>query len=102
MMRIAELRSLSGDNTVNDRLELRTRGALIELKTAASVRISSLIKNDQETMDTELKIVNLAEKELDALNDYKKAPSDKMLIQKLSDLHNQRIGAYTHFRELGQ
>jgi hypothetical protein len=88
-----------------DDLERKAGGALADLNTNASTRLSSLIKNDAELMDTMLKIADLSGKEFDALKTYQKAAAEKGnldgLAKELGDLRNKRQAVYARFRELG-
>ena len=89
-----------------DDLERKADEALAELNTKTSVRISSLIKNDAELMNTELEIADFSGKELDNLKAYKRAVADKnvdlgRLAKEFGDLANKRQTAYARFRELG-
>lgn len=87
-------------------LERNANGALIELKIKASERISSLIKNDAEFMNTELEIADFSGKELAVLDSCKRARYDKRdaevdkLAKEFSDLKNKRTTAYTRFQQL--
>lgn len=64
---------LLDDLNKTDDLESKAADALIELKTKAAARISSLIKNDGELMRTALEIADFSGKELDNLSAYKRA-----------------------------
>src|SRR5574341_1068652 len=93
----------SGSTLVD--LEHKAEGTLADLKTRGSVRISSLIKNDAELMSTTVEIVELAGKEIDALEKYKRAAAEKdadldKLAKELGDLTNKRQNAYARFKEL--
>jgi hypothetical protein len=92
--------------SATDGLELKTDEALVELNTKASVRISSLIRNDGELMSAELEIADLSRKELSSLKAYKKAIQSKStdadrLAREHDDLTNKRRAAYAHFQRLG-
>ena len=63
--------------------------ALIELQARASLRLSSLIKNDGELMDQAREVADLSRRELEGL---------KMEDHRL--LHEKRIAAYARFQEL--
>jgi len=66
-------------NNTND-LEGKTKDALDELNTKATVRLSSLIKNDAKLMNKALEIADASTKELNNLSTYKSAIMDKMII----------------------
>ncbi|OGD21124.1 MAG: hypothetical protein A2W03_03885 [Candidatus Aminicenantes bacterium RBG_16_63_16] len=79
--------------------------ALTELDAKASIRLSSLIKNDAELMNLTLEIARLSGKELAALKAQKEAAADKTadlpkLAKESADLARQRQTAYARFREL--
>jgi hypothetical protein len=88
-----------------DDLERKADEALAGLNARASTRLSSLIKNDAEVMDTMLKIADLSGKEFDALKTYQKMAAEKGnldgLAKEVGDLRSQRQTAYARFRELG-
>ena len=63
---------------------------LLPLKATASARISSLIKNDRDAMDTMKKIADLATQELAATGNTKES------------LTLERKSNYEHFRNLGK
>ena len=92
-------------SVIND-LERKADIAFAELKTKATIRISSLIKNDAEFMIAELEIEEFSGKELRAVSGYKMAILDQKdmdadkLAKEISDIKNKRISAYTRFREL--
>jgi hypothetical protein len=97
--------SKQADLSATDDLERKAEQALVELRTKASARISSLIKNDADVMRTMPEIGDLSAKELDALKAYKKAAGDKgadlnQLDQELASLTKERESAYAHFQEL--
>lgn len=88
-----------------DDLERKTDKALVDLKTKASARISSLTKNDAELMSITLEIGDLSGKELDALKTYKRAVAGKnsdldKLSTEFGDLTNKRQTDYARFLEL--
>jgi hypothetical protein len=83
----------------------KARLALAKLVEQASIRISSLTKNDSELMSTELEIADLAGSELNMLKAYKDAIATKngqegQLAKAFSDLTSQRQAAYAHFQQL--
>lgn len=88
-----------------DDLERQADEALVALNTTASVRISSLTKNDGDLMKVSLEIANLAGKELDTLKAYQRAVADRStesdkLAREFADLTSQRQAAYSRYREL--
>lgn len=90
-----------------DDLGRKADDALAELKSKASVRISSLIKNDVGFMSLTREIADLSGKELDTLKAYKRAAADKnsnseQLAKEFADLRNQRQAAYVRFLELAK
>ncbi len=90
-----------------DDLEQQADEALVVLSTKASVRISSLTKNDGDLMKVSLEIANLAEQELDTLKAYRKAVADRSaetnrLAREFADLTSQRQAAYSRYRELAK
>ena len=89
-----------------DDLEKKADAALVDLSAKASVRISSLIKNDAELMRVMHAISDFSGKELDTLKAYKRAAAGRnadlrTLAQALADWTNQRQTAYARFRQLG-
>ena len=85
--------------------ERKAEEALAKLEAKASIRLSSLIKNDAELMKLTLEIARLSGKELAALRGYKGAVLDKNadlagLAKELADLTRQRQTTYARFREL--
>ena len=96
--------NLAGAPAVDD-LERKADAALVDLDAKASVRISSLIKNDAELMRSMPEIAALSGQELDALKAYKSASTGKngdldQLAKALADLRSQRQTAYARFQEL--
>jgi len=96
--------NLESASVTND-LERKADEALVELKTKASARISSLTKHDGELMSITHEIAAISGKELDILEAYKKAVVDKnadldQLAKELADLTNKRQTDYARFREL--
>jgi hypothetical protein len=90
-----------------DELERKADAALLELGAKASVRISSMIKNEKEIMSATLEIADLAGKELDALKTYQQAAAGKdgdlvRLAKEFADLTNSRRTAYARFLALGE
>ena len=95
---------LAAEPTAAD-LENKADETLFELKFTASVKISSLIKNDAELMSTALQIASLSDKELAALKTYKNAAAEKNanlteLAKQFADWSHQRQAAYAHFMDL--
>lgn len=76
-----------------DELEKKADDALVELNTKATLRISSLIKNDRELMDKAREVTNLSGKEFDCLKDYR-------LTKECGDLTNERKVTYINFQSL--
>jgi hypothetical protein len=96
---------LEGTPAVDD-LERNADAALAELSAKASVKISSMIKNEKEVMSTALEIADLSGKELDALKAYQQAAADKQgdlvrLAKEFADLTSSRQTAYARLLELG-
>ena len=90
-----------------DDLEGKTSKALLELKTNATFRISSLIRNEGEAMKLALEIADLSEKEFDSLKAYKEAIQNKndnldRFSKQYDDLANNRKSAYARFQELAR
>ena len=90
-----------------DDLESKANQALVILNSKASVRISSLTKNDGELMKVSLEIAALAAEEFDTLLAYQSASFDNSIsLDQLStqfhDLDNQRQAAYAQYLELAQ
>jgi FlaA1/EpsC-like NDP-sugar epimerase len=80
--------------------------ALSGLRTKSSVRISSLIKNEQEAMRVMQEIADLSEKEMRTLRAYRQATGQDAqrtrLAQTFHDLTKERQAAFAHFQELGR
>lgn len=88
-------------------LEHKVDETLNLLNAQASVRISSLTKNDGDIMKVSLEIADLAGKEFDTLKAYRSAVADKSndidkLANDFSDLRNHRQAAYAHYLELAE
>jgi hypothetical protein len=88
-----------------DDLERNATGALVELNTKASARISSLTRNDAELMSITLEIAYLSGKELDTLKAYQRAVDDKdidldKLAKEFGDLTIKRQTNFARFQEL--
>ncbi len=89
-----------------DALGSVANNALITLTAKATFRLSSLIKNEKETMNLALEIADLAGKELKSLQDYKEAIQNKdadvdTLAKAYDDLSSKRKAAFARFEELG-
>lgn len=94
-------------NSKNGDLESKADGSLIELKTKAAFRISSLIKNDKRLMDQAPVVADLSGRELESLKVYKAAIQHKDadldgLAKEYRDLTRRRKTAYARFRELAE
>lgn len=88
-------------------LEHKVDETLNLLNAQASVRISSLTKNDGDLMKVSLEIADLAGKEFDTLKAYRSAVADKTndidkLTEEFEDLRNHRQAAYSHYLELAK
>jgi hypothetical protein len=93
----------SASNT--DDLERKANEAVDLLNTKASVRISSLTKNDGDLMRVSLEIADLAGKELHTLKEYQMALASKgadldQLAKQFRDLTNQRQAEFARYQEL--
>jgi hypothetical protein len=85
--------------------------AVIELQANASLRLSSLIKNDAELMDQAREVADLSRRELDSLKAYDAMPRSRnpgpdevakedKLGKEYGVLRGNRKAAYARFREL--
>ena len=88
-----------------DVLKLKVDEALVELNTKASVRVSSLTKNDGDLMRIMREIADLSAKEFNTLKAVQSALVDRKadadpLAKEFADFTNQRQAAYARFREL--
>jgi hypothetical protein len=86
--------------------EKKAYESLAALRIAASVRISSLIKNDGEAMRSMQKISVISNKEFEVLEQYKNAATNENadlseLAKSVRDLANQRQASFAYFMELG-
>ncbi len=86
-------------------LERKTDVALVALNTKASVRISSLTKNDGELMTLWLEIADLAGKEFDTMKAYQSEAAEKstgldLLVKQFHDYTEQRQADYARYLEL--
>jgi hypothetical protein len=88
-----------------DDFESKAGNAVIDLSAKASLRLSSLIKNDAELMDQAIEVADLARRELEGLRVYrseiqnKKADLDE-LAGESRILTSKRKAAYARFQEL--
>ena len=101
----AVLESNPGGAPNPDDLERKADEALAALDTQASVRISSLTKNDGDLMKASGEIAALAGKEIAALKAYRSASASQganleVLAQQLRDLASQRQAAYARYLQL--
>jgi hypothetical protein len=76
-----------------DDLESQAVNAVNDLSVKASLRLSSLIKNDGELMDLAREVADLSRMELDGLRAGGSAETSK-------DLQKKRVAAYDYFLEL--
>jgi hypothetical protein len=88
-----------------DELENKAGDALTELNTKASLRLSSLIKNDAELMDLALEVANLSGKEMENLRVHKRASQSQnadldRLAGEYGTLTLKRKAAYARFQQL--
>ena len=88
-----------------DDLESKAGDVLIELRTRAAFRLSSLIKNDAELMDQALEVVDLASRELESLRIYKTGAQSQNtdldgLAEKSRVLTGERKAAFARFQGL--
>ena len=88
-----------------DDLESKAGDALIELNTNATLRLSSLIKNDAKLMDLACEVAGISARELDSLRVYKGAIQSKNanldgLAKEYGGLNSKRKTAYARFQEL--
>jgi hypothetical protein len=87
-------------------LEGKAGSAAADLVSKASLRLSSLIKNDAGLMDQALVVADLAQRELESLRAYKSAiQHENADVDELAEasrvLTGKRRAAYARFRELG-
>jgi len=87
-------------------LEGKADSAAADLASKASLRLSSLIKNDAGLMDQALDVADLAQQELEGLRAYKKAVQHENAdVDELAEasqiLTGKRKAAYARFQELG-
>ena len=87
-----------------DNLEYNADQALNFLNKQASIRISSLTRNDGDIMEVSLEIVALAGNELDTLKAYHTSVANRTndinkFAKDFTDLRKQREAAYSHYLE---
>lgn len=87
-------------------LEGKAGSAAADLASKASLRLSSLIKNDAGLMDQALKVADLAQQEIESLRAYKSAiQHENADVDELAEasrvLTGKRRAAYARFREFG-
>jgi len=90
-----------------DDLENKAGYALLELKTKAAFRISSLIRNEGEAMKQAREVADFSVKEFDSLKAYKEAIQSKnasldRLAKQYDDMTNNRKNAYARFQALAR
>ncbi|MGZ5479489.1 MAG: hypothetical protein ACXWGZ_07820 [Candidatus Aminicenantales bacterium] len=89
-----------------DDSENRAGNAVAGLSAKASLRLSSLIKNDAKLMDEAREVADLAQQELESLRTYKSAiQHENADVNELAEgsriLTEKRKMAYARFQELG-
>lgn len=80
--------------------------AAAELNAKASLKLSSLIRNDAELMEQAREVADLARREIDSLRIYQVEAQNKnteldRLAEESRALTGKRQAAYARFRELG-
>jgi hypothetical protein len=88
-----------------DDLEGQVGSAVSDIEAKASLRLSSLIKNDAELMDQALEVADLARRELEALRVFRSEIQNKNadldgLSEESRILAGKRKAAYARFQEL--
>ncbi len=86
-------------------LEAQADAALADLSAKASVRISSLIKNEKEVMAAMTAAAGAAGQELAALRDYRRVSSQgaqASLQQQVAALEAQRQAGYVRFQDFAE
>jgi hypothetical protein len=88
-----------------DEFETHADNAVIDLKSKASLRLSSLIKNDAGLMDQALEVADLARREMENLKVYmSEIQSQKADVDRLQEesrfLKGKRKASYARFQEL--
>ncbi len=89
-----------------DDSESQASEAVAGLSAKASLRLSSLIKNDANLMDQAREVADLARKEIESLRAYKRGiKTENADVEELAEeyrvLTGQRKAAYARFQELG-
>jgi len=84
----------------------KAENAAADLNAKASLRLSSLIKNDAELMDQAREVADLARREIDSLRVYRVEALNKntdvdRLAEESRVLTGKRKAAYARFREFG-
>jgi hypothetical protein len=87
-------------------IEGKATSAAADLASKASLRLSSLIKNDAGLMERALQVADLAQQELEGFMAYRSAIQHENadvdeLAESSRDLTGKRRAAYARFRELG-
>jgi hypothetical protein len=98
---ISDLSMTGTDDSVN-----KAGNAAADLDAKASLRLSSLIKNDAGLMDQAREVADLARREIDSLRVARVEAQNKntdldRLAEESRVLTGQRKAAYARFRELG-
>ncbi|MBE3110457.1 MAG: hypothetical protein IMZ46_08080 [Acidobacteria bacterium] len=88
-----------------DDLEGQIGSAVSDIEAKASLRLSSLIKNDAELMDQAIEVADLARRELEGLRVYRSEIQNKNadldgLAEESRILTGRRKAAYARFQEL--
>jgi hypothetical protein len=88
-----------------DDIESKVGNAVIDLSAKASLRLSSLIKNDAELMDQAIEVADFARRELEGLRVYRSEIQNKNadldgLAEESRILKGKRKAAYARFQEL--
>ena len=88
-----------------DDIESKVGNAVIDLSAKASLRLSSLIKNDAELMDQAIEVADLVRRELEDLRVYRSEIRNKNadldgLAEESRILTGKRKAAYARFQEL--
>lgn len=102
------IRANTPDNLTNiDNIEYNADQALNILDKQASVRISSLTRNDGDLMKVSHEIAALAGNELETLKAYRISAANRTndedkLAKDFADLRSQRQAAYSNYLELAK
>ncbi|MGZ5488361.1 MAG: hypothetical protein ACXWF4_07495 [Candidatus Aminicenantales bacterium] len=100
-------KAISGlSQSAADDFESRAGDAAVGLSAEASLRLSSLIKNDAKLMDEAREVADLARKELESLRAYQRGiRQENADVEELAEgsriLTEKRKTAYARFQELG-